>query len=75
MVFFDPSGTGLSNNAFLVALTRQGVRMGQVRGVIRAVTHLDVTRGDIETAIAAVTAIAQSPNLAADRRVGGGQGY
>ena len=75
MVFFDPSGTGLSNDAFLLALTRQGVRMGQVRGVIRAVTHLDVTCDDIETAIAAVTAIAQSPNLAADGRVGGGQGY
>ena len=75
MVFFDPSGTGLSNDAFLAALARQGVRMGQVRGVIRAVTHLDVTRDDIETAIAAVSAIAQSPDLAADRRVRGSQGY
>jgi threonine aldolase len=75
MVFFDPNGTGLSNDAFLAALARQGVRMGQVRGVIRAVTHLDVTRDDIETAIAAVAAIAQSPNLAADRRAGIGQGY
>ena len=75
MVFFDPSGTGLSNDAFLAALARQGVRMGQVRGVIRAVTHLDVTRDDIETAIAAVSAIAQSPDLAVDRRVRGSQGY
>jgi len=46
-----------------------------VRGVIRAVTHLDVTREDIETTIAAVAAIAQSPTLAVERPVGAAQGY
>lgn len=58
MVFFDPSGTGLTNEAFLAKLLARGVRMGQVRGEIRAVTHLDVSRADIDTTIAAVAGIA-----------------
>ena len=57
MVFFDPSGMGLTNEAFLARLLERGVRMGQVRGEIRAVTHLDVSRQDIETTIAAVAGI------------------
>jgi threonine aldolase len=54
MVFFDPSGMGLTNDAFLAKLLERGVRMGQVRGEIRAVTHLDVSRKDIESTLAAV---------------------
>ncbi len=58
MVFFDAANTGLSNANFVTELAKRGVRMGQVRGKIRAVTHLDVSRADIETAIAAAANIA-----------------
>lgn len=57
MVFFDIGGTGLSNAQFVTALAGRGVRVGQVRGLIRAVTHLDVSRSDIETALSAVADI------------------
>ena len=36
--------------------------MGQVRGVIRAVTHLDVSQSDIDATILAIRAIAQAPH-------------
>jgi threonine aldolase len=62
MVYFDPAGTGLSNETFLAHLSSRGVRMGEVRGSIRAVTHLDVSRADIDTAILAIRAISESPN-------------
>lgn len=58
MVFFDPSGAGWAIEAFLAALAEHGVRMGAVSGEIRAVTHLDVSRADIDAAVAAVAAIA-----------------
>ena len=61
IVFFDPQGAGLSNQDFLAALAAKGIRMGQARGQIRAVAHLDVSAQDIETAIAAVAEIAASP--------------
>ena len=53
MVFFDVTKSGISNTGFVTALAVRGVRMGLVRGVIRAVTHIDVSKSDIETAIAA----------------------
>lgn len=62
MVYFDPSGIGLSHEVFLSQLQSRGVRMGLVRGAIRAVTHLDVSQADIDAAILAVGAIAQSPS-------------
>lgn len=64
MVFFDPSGTGWSNGAFLAELALRGVRMGEVSGEIRAVTHLDVSRADVDTAIAAIAAILKSSPVA-----------
>ena len=59
MVFFSPRDTGWSNDAFLQALEARGVRMGQVRGEIRAVTHLDVSISDIDIAIEAIAAISK----------------
>ncbi|QAT83350.1 hypothetical protein EJ065_1752 [Corallococcus coralloides] len=41
-------------------LASRGVRVGLVRGLIRAVTHLDVSRRDIETTLATVATIADS---------------
>ncbi len=53
MVFFDVVDAGLANAEFLDEMLRAGVRMGQVRGRIRAVTHLDVSAEDIERALRA----------------------
>lgn len=58
LVFFDARGLGVSNAAFLEKLAAAGVRMGSVGGSIRAVTHLDVSRADIERAIDAARAAA-----------------
>jgi threonine aldolase len=68
MVYFDPSATGLSHQAFLEQLAAHGVRMGQVRGAIRAVTHLDIDTSDIDAAIEAVRAIAEAPRTASESR-------
>jgi threonine aldolase len=59
MVFFNVSGLGLDQASFLSLLQAQGVKMGAVGADIRAVTHLDVSRADIEAAIGAVAQIAE----------------
>lgn len=61
MVFFDPIGTGWSNASFLAELATHGVRMGEVSGEIRAVTHLDVSRADIDAAVTAIATISRTP--------------
>lgn len=68
MVYFDPTGAGIGLDAFLARLMAHGVRMGQVRGSIRAVTHLDVSRNDIASAILAVQKIAEAPGTNSDDR-------
>lgn len=51
IVFFDPSGAGLTSKQVHDALLARGVRMGLTYGnMIRAVTHLDVSRADIDKA-------------------------
>ena len=67
MVFFDTGDTGLSNESFVAALRTRGVRVGLLGGGIRAVTHLDVSRADIETTIAAARAIVENPPTGPDR--------
>jgi threonine aldolase len=59
MVFFDVSELGLDNRTFLTLLKARGVKMGAIGGGIRAVTHLDVSRDDIETTINAIKEIAR----------------
>jgi threonine aldolase len=59
MVFFDVSGLGLDNKTFLKLLEERGVKMGAIGGSIRAVTHLDVSREDIDKAIEAIAEIAR----------------
>lgn len=50
IVFFDVSGAGLTAKAVNDALGAKGVRMGLTYGsMIRAVTHHDVSRDDIDT--------------------------
>jgi threonine aldolase len=50
---------GLNHNTFLQALKERGVSMGAVGRLIRAITHLDVSAEDIETAITAVADVAR----------------
>jgi threonine aldolase len=51
IVFFDPSGAGLTSRQVHDALLARGVRMGLTYGnMIRAVTHLDVSGEDIDQA-------------------------
>jgi threonine aldolase len=60
ILFFDAVGAGLSSAEFLAEMMRAGVRMGEVRGQIRAVTHLDVSADDIEFVIRTAAAIVES---------------
>lgn len=55
MVFFDVSGTGLETPVFLAQMHERGVKMSSVRGEVRAVTHLDVSQQDIDTALEVIT--------------------
>lgn len=53
MVFFDVAQTGRTALDVVDRLLARGVRMGAVgRTLIRAVTHLDVSRADVERAVA-----------------------
>jgi threonine aldolase len=57
ILFFDISGTGLTPTQLEAGINRLGVRLGAAYDgttVIRAVTHLDVSRADCETAAAAI---------------------
>lgn len=54
IVFFDISATGLAAQKFNEGLQRHGVRMGAWNPdgpMVRAVTHLDVSRADCERAV------------------------
>ncbi len=56
ILFFDVSDTGKSSGEVEAGLNERGVRMNGYgsRTVIRAVTHLDVSREDCERAVAAM---------------------
>jgi threonine aldolase len=56
IVFIDPSPSGKTSRAVVTRMTEHGVRMGaSYGGMIRAVTHLDVSREDMEVAAQAMT--------------------
>jgi len=57
IVFFDVRGTRVANDVFVSELAKRNVRVGAVSGMIRAVTHLDVSRAEVEIAIAAISDI------------------
>lgn len=67
MVYFEPP-PGWSVGAFLAALEAEGVRMGPVGRRVRAVTHLDVSAAEIETAIEVVAALVAAGPPGADPR-------
>jgi len=55
LVFFDVNDTGRTAAEIVAALKERGVRMGATgKYRIRAVTHLDISREDIDTALRAV---------------------
>jgi threonine aldolase len=60
IVFFDVSRLGLDNAMFLTLLQDRGVKMGAVGHSIRAVTHLDVSRVDLDFAIDTISKVAKS---------------
>jgi len=54
IVFFDPGASGRKPKEIVAALAQKGVRMGtSYGGMIRAVTHLDVSADDVEAAAVA----------------------
>jgi threonine aldolase len=56
IVFIDPSPSGKTSRDVITRMTEHGVRMGaSYGGMIRAVTHLDVSREDMEVAAEAMT--------------------
>ena len=58
IVFFDVSGTGRSPQELYDGLIERGVRMGSPTATRwRAVTHLDVSRADIERAVEVMEAV------------------
>ena len=61
MVFFDASGLGISNVEMNKRLLEKGVRIGAgygPKGLMRAVTHLDVNEAMVDKALDAVRAVA-----------------
>jgi threonine aldolase len=62
IVFFDVGGTGMTAPDWAAAMLERGVRLGPTGATrLRAVTHLDVDRADIERAIAAARAVCRTP--------------
>ncbi len=60
IVFFDVSGAGFTSRQVYEGLLAKGVRMGLTYGnMIRAVTHLDVSRDDIDAAGAKLAEVAR----------------
>jgi threonine aldolase len=57
IVFFDIAGTGLTADPFCEALKAKGIDLGGAGTRIRAVTHLDISRADIEAAVEAIRAV------------------
>ena len=64
IVFFDVAGSHLSAAAICAALEARGVQMGAFGPtVIRAVTHLDVSREDVMRAVASLREVLAGASL------------
>jgi len=59
ILFFDVDGLGMDNKTFYTKCLEKGVRFSAVRRSVGAVTHLDVSRADIEKAIELVKRVAE----------------
>jgi threonine aldolase len=51
IVFFDTTDAGVAPADFVARLLERGVRVGHISRRVRAVTHLDVSRAEVERAI------------------------
>jgi threonine aldolase len=51
IVYFDVRDAGMTNRQFIQAMEQRGVSMSPIGPLVRAVTHLDVTGADCETAV------------------------
>ncbi len=61
LVFFDVAGTGVEAGELCGRLAARGVHMGAFgRSTMRACTHLDVSAGDVERALAIFSEVAVS---------------
>ena len=58
MIFFAVDGLEMTADQFAAKLKAAGVLMSGAGGYVRAVTHLDVSRGDIDRALAVIRAVA-----------------
>ena len=54
IVFFDITGTGMTAEPFVAAMKEKGIDLGGAGTSVRIVTHLDVSRDDIMTAVEAI---------------------
>jgi threonine aldolase len=59
MVFFSTKNINLSSKKLLKMLISKGIQMGLVGNRIRAVTHIDISMDDIESAISTVKQIVE----------------
>ncbi|CAN5510094.1 threonine aldolase family protein [soil metagenome] len=53
IIYFDTRAAGLSNTEFIKAMDQQDISMSGIGQLVRAVTHLDVSRADCERAVEA----------------------
>lgn len=62
LIYFDVAQTGLSGSDFVARLLAKNVRVTSSAGptLIRAVTHLDVSRADVEEAARIIAEVAQT---------------
>lgn len=60
MIFFAVDGLRMTAAEFAAKLKVAGVLMSGAGGYVRAVTHLDVSRDDIDRALAVVRGVAAS---------------
>ena len=58
LIFFDPTGTGITTPQMISELRSRGILTGALDHRIRACTHLDVTAAMIEETVSAIRAIA-----------------
>lgn len=64
IVFFDVKGLGLTGEQFIEEMRKRGIVMGSFGPTrIRAVTHLDISKQDIERAVSAVNKLVTERRL------------
>jgi threonine aldolase len=60
IVFFDTTAAGVDPKTFVARALAKGVRLGFISRRVRAVTHMDVSRADVESAVAIIRQLLKS---------------